>query len=241
MRPGRLAALLRPRGPRLLRAVLSMAAFGVPVLVLAFAVRQQSDVVVAFDQEAIRAATDVTRASGLAHALVVVQELTKPVVVYALATLVVVRVWRVDRLPTRALWAFTTMMVTWNLGALAKLVVRRTRPVVDDPVSHASGYSFPSGHALNAAAAAATLLILLWPLLSPAARRAGLGLGLLLVAGVSADRIFLGVHFPSDVVAGLLLGLGLTFSSWIGFGGPGTSSRVPEPAELALSAVAATR
>ena len=209
-----------------------MAAFGLPALALAFTVRQESHVVVAFDQEVIRVATDVTRAAGLTHGLVLVQEVTKPVVVYALATVVVVRVWRVHRLPTRALWAFTTTMVTWTLGALAKLVVRRTRPVVVDPVSHASGYSFPSGHALNATTAAATLLILLRPLLSPTSRRAGVALGAALVIVVAADRVLLGVHFPSDVVAGVLLGLALTLSSWIGFGGAVAVAAAAEPPDL---------
>ena len=235
MPSGRLGALFRRRSRRLVRAVVAMGVFGLPVLLLAFAVRQRSDAVVRFDRAAVRAATGLTREAGLAQPLVVVQELTKPVVVYAVATLVVAWVWRTERLPTRALWAFTTMMATWVIGALAKLVVRRARPVFDEPFSHASGYSFPSGHALNITAAVAVLLLLLWPTLTPVRRRLAVGLGVLLVLVVSADRVFLGVHHPSDVFAGLLLGLAVTVSSWIGFAGPTAVSSSPEPSHPASS------
>ena len=78
-------------------------------------------------------------------------------------------------------------------------------------------YSFPSGHAANAAAAATVMVLLLWPLLSPAARRwlvAGLGA---FVVVTMLDRVFLDVHFPSDVVAGALFGVGLATASYAGY------------------------
>jgi len=214
---GRLGTLLRRPG-HLVRASRSLVVFGLPVLLLAVAVRQQSGALVAFDRAAIRLATDRTREAGLTHALVVAQEVSKPVAVYAAATLVVRRVGRRPGWATASRWAFATMMSTWALGALAKLVVRRPRPVYEDPFSSASGFSFPSGHALNITAAVTVLLLLLWPLLSPARRRLAVGLAVVLVLAVSADRVLLGVHHPSDVVAGVLLGLAVTLSSWAAFG-----------------------
>lgn len=202
---------------RAARSLVAVALFGAPLVLLTFAVRQRSGAVVALDDGVIRAATDVARAAHLVPLLVVVQELTQPVVVYAVSTLVVVRVAVVTRTRGRATWAFVTMMAGWGLGALAKLLVRRARPVVDSPLSHPHGYSFPSGHALNATTAAAVLLVLTWPLMSPARRRIAVAVAVLAVLLVDLDRVLLGAHFPSDVVAGHLVGVGLTLASWTAF------------------------
>lgn len=207
------------RGRRLLKAVGFGLAFAVPVTALAFVVREKFLPVIELDERLIVAATDITRDNpGLRSFLVVWQEATQPKWVYIVASGVCFLVWRRHReLTTRAAWAFITMMVAWNLQLVLKAVVQRARPVVSDPVSHAPGYSFPSGHAANAAAVATVMILFLWPLLSPVARRWVTG-GLAAFAVVTAaDRVFLGVHFPSDVLAGLLFGVGLGTASYVGY------------------------
>ena len=99
--------------------------------------------------------------------LVAWQWVTQPIRLYLVGTLLCLWVWLAKGLRTRAWWAFGTMMVAWFIGLSAKYVFQRARPVVEDPVSQAPGYSFPSGHALNSAAWATTVVILLWPLLKP--------------------------------------------------------------------------
>lgn len=212
---------------RLLRGILAMVLFATPVLALAFAVRQKFDPLIRFDEAAITASTDFARSAGLTDALLAVQAVSQPLLVYTLCCAVVLWAWRARGLTGRALWAFVTMMVAWNVGLLAKLAVQRARPVVQDPLSHAPGYSFPSGHAFNAAVASTVMVLLLWPLLSTTARRVAVGLALAFALVVGLDRVLLGVHFPSDVLAGYLLGLGITVSSWRGFSGTtdATSSR----------------
>jgi membrane-associated phospholipid phosphatase len=64
--------------------------------------------------------------------------------------------WR--RLPRLALFAVVTVSGSALLNALVKLAVNRARPVVADPVAHAGGMSFPSGHAQSAIVAASVLL-----------------------------------------------------------------------------------
>ncbi len=221
------------RGRRLLRAVTYGVVFAVPIGLLAFVVREKFLPVIEFDQAVVRAATDVTRANpGLRTALLAWQEVTQPRWLYIAATAVCVIVWRRHRLTTRAAWAFVTMMVAWNLQLVLKVVVQRARPVISDPVSHAPGWSFPSGHAANAAAIAAVLLLLVWPLCGPAARRVLVAVAAVVVAITMADRVFLGVHFPSDVVAGLLFGSGLAIASYIGYlGWNPTSPAAPPPPE----------
>lgn len=126
------------------------------------------------------------------------------------------------RAPRLALWVVTTMTVGGLLGGLLKLLVGRHRPDLLDPVARAAGYSFPSGHALNAALAAGVLLMVFLPY---ARRRRALRWALWVVAVLLAvvtglSRIALGVHWTSDVVGGWLLGAAVVaataaaFSTW---------------------------
>ena len=221
---------MRPsRWARALRAVGAAFVFSLPVLLMAFAVRQQFDPLIRFDEDVIRAATDFTRSTGSGPVFVAIQETTQPKWLHIVGTLVCLWAWRAKDLRNRALWGFATLMFGWFVGFAAKLVVQRARPVVDDPVSHASGYSFPSGHALNIAVWTSVIVFVLWPLFSSSARKVAVALAAVVVVVVGVDRMFLGAHFPSDVVAGILLGLGITFSSWIGFIGKTAVTSSPGP------------
>lgn len=209
--------VLRSRGGRLLRGITAAVALVVPVVLLAFAVRQQSNPMITADNAAIRAATSFSRAHDLTFPLVVVQQVTQPIVLYSAGTVVAAFVGVTKGLRGRASWAFVTMMTGWAIGGVLKLLVHRVRPVVDQPLSHAPGYSFPSGHALNIAVAGSVLVVLIWPLLNRTGRSLAAGLAVVIGIGVGLDRVLLGVHFPSDVVAGWLLGLAVTAASWLGF------------------------
>jgi membrane-associated phospholipid phosphatase len=73
------------------------------------------------------------------------------------------------------------------------------RPTIAEPLGPASGFAFPSGHAISTMAiVAAAFAVARWR--SP--RLAVLLLGGLLVVGVGASRVFLTAHYPSDVLAG---------------------------------------
>ena len=217
-----------PRWRRLLRAVGFAAAAGVPVGVLALAVRSQSSPVLLWDETAISAATAVTRDNPALHQVLLVwQELFQAKWVNLVISLACLWAWKRHGLKTRALWAFVTLMASWALGLVAKYAVQRARPVVDEAVAFAPGYSFPSGHAANTAAAGATLTLLLWPMLGRRGRAVvvlGAGSAILLTA---ADRVFLGVHYPSDVVAGILFGGALVGASYLGY--LGWNPPVPHP------------
>ena len=212
-------AVLRSRGRRLLSGVAATVALVTPAVLLGFAVRQQFDPIIAADNTAIRATTTFSRTHELTSGLVVLQEIAQPVVLYSACTLAVVWVGLTKRFRGRAIWAFVTMMTGWAIGSAAKLLVHRMRPVVDEPLSHSPGYSFPSAHALNIAVASSVMVMLIWPLLARTGRLLAVGLAVVAGLAVGLDRIFLGVHFPSDVIAGWLLGLGITATSWIGFTG----------------------
>jgi membrane-associated phospholipid phosphatase len=108
-----------------------------------------------------------------------------------------------------AVWVAVTMTAGGVLGVVLKLLVGRHRPDLLDPVARASGYSFPSGHALNNALAASVFLLVLLPVFPR--KRAFLWAGAIVIPLITGlSRIGLGVHWTSDVVAGWLLGVAVT-------------------------------
>ena len=226
-------AVVRARSGRLLRGIVAMVVFTLPVVLLGFAVRQQFDPLIRADDAASRAATGFSIRHGLVPLLKVIQVVSLPVFVYLAATLVVIWVWHSKKLRGRALWAFVTMMVGWGIGGVSKPITQRARPVVDDPVPHAQGYSFPSGHALNITLAAGVLVFLLWPILTATQRRIAVALAIVVPLVVGLDRLFIGAHFPSDIFAGHVLGLGIMFASWIGFIGKTAATSSPGPSHPA--------
>ncbi|WP_196250860.1 phosphoesterase PA-phosphatase [Cellulomonas sp. JZ18] len=151
---------------RAARAVASAAVLALPVAAVAWAVRAQSSTVHRLDVRAVAAATDATRdAPALHDALVVGQEVTQPVWLVLAGCALCGWVWRRHGLPTRALWGAVTLLVSWGTTAAVKLLVQRARPTVHDPLAHADGFSFPSGHANMAATAGVVLTVVAWPVL----------------------------------------------------------------------------
>ncbi|MFC9324732.1 phosphatase PAP2 family protein [Kitasatospora sp. NPDC057015] len=103
-----------------------------------------------------------------------------------------------------ACWAAAQALVGWAALRVLEVAVDRPRPHFTDPVAHASGPGFPAGHAM---ASAITCVILLW-LVRPHANRAGravaAGAAAVTVLAVGWTRIVLGLHWPSDILAGWL-------------------------------------
>lgn len=209
------------RARRLTRALVYAVLVVVPLGLLAFLIRTKFDPLVRLDQRVIEAATDFTREHPGFRSFVEAWEvLSQPFVMYlVLGFPVSLYVWFGRRLRTRAWWGLATMAIGWGLAAALKLVVRRARPVIDDPFAQHSGYSFPSGHATNNAIVVSVVVLLLWPVLGTGLRRLLLGLGAAWLVVTCADRIFAGAHFLSDVVAGVLLGGGLVAASYAGYVG----------------------
>lgn len=88
-----------------------------------------------------------------------------------------------------------------------KVLVARPRPHVGQLVSTATGFAFPSGHATQIAAITVTITLLGTALPVSRSRRAlAWGATALIVLVVGVSRIYLGVHWPTDVLAGSALG-----------------------------------
>ena len=113
----------------------------------------------------------------------------------------------IRRRPRLALYLAVTGAGALLLDPSLKTLVGRVRPVVADPVAHAPGNSFPSGHALGSMIVYGMLTLVFLSLARGRWRGALVALAALLVAAIGFTRIALGVHFLSDVVAGWLLGV----------------------------------
>lgn len=205
------------RARRLVRAVLTGVGTGVAVVVLALLVREQWPPLVQLDERAVTAGTALAAAHPeLLRTLVVWQWVFLAVhLVVPVAALCLVYWWRTGN-ATRTWWALSTILTAWGLSNLLKELVRRARPVLDQPVESAGGFSFPSGHAANTAAITTTLVVLVWPSLSSRALRVAAVAGaVVLTVATAVDRVMLGVHYPSDVVAGILFGVGFVLASYL--------------------------
>ncbi|MET3987924.1 membrane-associated phospholipid phosphatase [Streptomyces sp. PvR034] len=140
--------------------------------------------------------------------------------------LLVRRAWRL------AAWAAVTALSGSQIGLLVKNAVERARPQLPDPVSHAPGYSFPSGHAMTATTSCAVLLLVLLPMAPRAWRPVAWVLAVTSVVGVGYTRVALGVHWVSDVVGGWLLGLVVVTATTLAFQAWRAESGLP-PAAVA--------
>lgn len=210
------------------RAVLAGSATvlaAVPLTVLTALVLSGSETLQSFD----RGIADdlhgyVVDRPELASALGVVSEVTHPTVMRVVSVVIGVWLWRVGR-RRQAGWFLTAMVVGSVLSPLLKEVIGRSRPSFPDPVALAPGYSFPSGHALQSMLFAASVVVLTSSIAHgrPGLRAAALAgaVGLVLLTGF--DRVALGVHYTSDVVAGWVVALATLLTTLAIFHAPASA------------------
>ena len=112
-------------------------------------------------------------------------------------------------------WKLEAALLVGNLvlhGILIKLikfVYQRSRPSILHLVEE-GGYSFPSGHSMATAIVIGTLIIIVQQRMqNQHIKRLVQGLLLLFILTIMASRVYLGVHYPTDVIGGALLGFAI--------------------------------
>jgi HAD superfamily hydrolase (TIGR01549 family) len=103
----------------------------------------------------------------------------------------------------QAVYFGVTMGVALVLNPLLKLAFERVPPGSDQAAAETAVYAFPSGHTTSATAAAAALAVIFWP---TRWRWPVLVAAVLFPLGMAVSRVYLGAHWPTDVVGGLALG-----------------------------------
>ena len=94
------------------------------------------------------------------------------------------------------------------LNKLLKYIFHRSRPHFDDPLLSLTSYSFPSGHAMLATVLYGVIAAYLCSVFKSWRWRAVIGLAALgLVLLVAFSRVYLGAHYPTDVVAAMAEGM----------------------------------
>jgi membrane-associated phospholipid phosphatase len=117
-----------------------------------------------------------------------------------------------------AAWLVTAVVLIGPLTGLLKIYFGRVRPDFAEGGARLESLSYPSGHSSGIATLVTVALIMAWPLLAGRARHWALAAGVLLVLLVGLTRMWLGVHFLSDVVGGWALGVGWSLLTALLFG-----------------------
>ncbi len=118
------------------------------------------------------------------------------------------------RLRREATLLAATVIVGWLVNSGIKQVVGRDRPEIVPHLTEAGGMSFPSGHSFNSAVVYIAMALAFATLSArQSVRMTLIGVALLASMAIAWSRVWLGVHWPSDAIAGWLGGAAWAFTA----------------------------
>lgn len=197
-------------GGRLVLALAGALSIAVASVPLAVVVRREWPPLVQADVAVSRAAEAAVSSSGaLLAAARAVTLLGDPALLW-IGVLVAATMLAARGHARGALFLLAVRVGAQLLSSGLKVAVDRARPAFETPVDAALGASFPSGHALGAAAVWTAVALVVLSRTSDRRDPLVLAGAIAVAVLVAASRVLLGVHYLSDVVGGLLLGVGWT-------------------------------
>lgn len=172
--------------------------------------------------------------AGSTRVLEAITDLGGTFYVVVLAIVIAVVDWSRHRNMNVPLFLAAVLIGVVIVNNVLKVIVDRDRPDVTHLVS-AAGKSFPSGHSATAAAAWFAFALVIARHSSRRGRAIAAGLAAIVAVAVAASRALLGVHWLTDVVAGLMVGWGWFLLGALAFGG--RLQRLGEPVERSAASV----
>jgi len=220
--PGRITRRLDPDERYGLRVTLFAVAFllvAIPFGLLLDQVKGNGSLI-GLDTSAARHLHDWVRGSDdLVQNLKILTFFGSPVWFYIIVIPAMIWVWRRGHVRL-AVFLAVTALGGGLLDTVVKEVVDRPRPSLIDPVATAHGKSFPSGHTMSSTFVYGALLLVFLPVIGRRYRPVVIGGTALLVVAIGFSRLALGVHYITDVLGGIVLGLAwlaastAAFSTW---------------------------
>ena len=205
----RFARAVAPENPRsVMIVVFAAVAFAGLAALINIAVRAGSGAAISNLDISVASLARESRNAPADEIMTVITMLGDTVVMTALAVTIIL--WLVWRKAYRAAWAAGIAIAATKLFELAlKYGVHRARPT-ELAYAGASQYSFPSGHATMAAVIFGILAVLVSHAMGRWARAVVYAVCAAAVVAIAYSRIYLGAHWLTDVLAGLLFGAVMT-------------------------------
>ncbi|UBH12159.1 phosphatase PAP2 family protein [Macrococcus armenti] len=123
-----------------------------------------------------------------------------------LLSLLIVCYLMLKRMKIEALFFALSMILSGILNPLLKNIFDRERPTLLRLID-ITGFSFPSGHAMGSCAFFGSLAILISKNTSSSFKPYFIGLCVFTILMISISRVYLGVHYPTDIIAGIIGGI----------------------------------
>jgi diacylglycerol kinase family enzyme/membrane-associated phospholipid phosphatase len=197
------------------RAAVIIGGLALPLLLLTTLVAIRFEPLMSLDEDITHGVYDAIQGTGWEQVFDGISDVSQPWVMRILLAIVAV-VLALRQRVRLALWAALVACITGPLWWTYKQVIHRDRPDIPDQIS---GYTYPSGHASEIAAVMGVFIVLtLTGVRRRRLRRGLVGAWVAIAVVVGLDRQFVGAHYPSDTVAGWLVGALIVVLTALAFG-----------------------
>ncbi len=145
------------------------------------------------------------RNPGLTEIMIFISLLGADIIVFAAGLFTIFLTWKKHK--REAILFVTVLIIGLLINIILKVIFQRPRPDMDPIMDLSSSYSFPSGHAMNAFIFYSVMSYFVYHFTHNKLLSIGVTVfSLLLILLIGFSRVYLGVHYPSDVLAGFIAG-----------------------------------